>query len=211
MFPRDIPTNTALSKQLYTNKGASKHHPQCQLPYCKPRWSSLIRIKKRCTRIHYTHRHDQQITYLNHTSATETSFHKWFGYPSSSVGCRPVYLGVVLARECTTTVSSPTTICVHYNLTASQPSIALKVANRNTIESNLKNYLYAPSLYRAYPRPLFKSNSSKINIGLLITIVHVDMDNRYFQQTINYVISAIMNWHSVYLQLRSKNIVVLLS
>lgn len=62
---------------------------------------------------------------LDEGTSAEASGDKGLGDPSTNVGSRSVDLGEVLAGECTTTVSTPTTVGVDNDLSAGQTSITL--------------------------------------------------------------------------------------
>lgn len=66
---------------------------------------------------------------LDQCSSGETSSDEGLGDPSSSVGGRSVNLGPVLTGEGTTTVSTPTTVGVDNDLSASETGITLRTAN----------------------------------------------------------------------------------
>lgn len=65
-------------------------------------------------------------SYLNQHSSAQSGLHQRFSHPACSIGSRAVHLGVVLSRECSTTMSPPSTICVHNNLPTRDTSISLK-------------------------------------------------------------------------------------
>lgn len=62
---------------------------------------------------------------LDETAASETSLNQGLGDPAGEVGSGTVDLGVVLSGESTTTVSTPTTVGVDNDLTASKTGITL--------------------------------------------------------------------------------------
>jgi hypothetical protein len=62
---------------------------------------------------------------LNQAAAAETSSNEGLGDPTGSIGSRAINLGGILSGEGTTTVSSPTTIGVDDDLTASKTGITL--------------------------------------------------------------------------------------
>lgn len=64
-------------------------------------------------------------THLDQDSPAETGFHQRFGHPAGSVGGRAVYLCVVLPREGSASVSAPTAVSVHNDLSPSQTSVTL--------------------------------------------------------------------------------------
>jgi len=66
---------------------------------------------------------------LNKSTLAELGSNEGLGDPSGSVSSRAIDLGGVLAREGTTTVSTPTTIAVNNDLAASQTSITLRTTN----------------------------------------------------------------------------------
>lgn len=66
---------------------------------------------------------------LDKSSSGETSSNEGLGDPSSNVGSRSIDLGVILARESTTTVSTPATVGVDNDLSAGQTGITLGTTN----------------------------------------------------------------------------------
>lgn len=69
---------------------------------------------------------------LDEGSSGETSSDKGLGDPSSSVGGRSVDLGPVLTGEGTTTVSTPTTVGVDNDLSASETGVTLRTTNNKS-------------------------------------------------------------------------------
>lgn len=65
-------------------------------------------------------------SHLNQNSSAQFGLHQRFSHPACSIGSRAVHLGVVLSREGPTTMSPPSTICVHNNLPTCNTSISLK-------------------------------------------------------------------------------------
>lgn len=63
---------------------------------------------------------------LDEGTASKLGVNKRLGDPSSNVGSGTVNLGVVLSRESTTTVSTPTTVGVDNDLATSQTGITLR-------------------------------------------------------------------------------------
>lgn len=66
---------------------------------------------------------------LHHCSLAESVGHQVLGDPPSSIGSRPVDLGWVLARESTSSVSSPTSVSISDDLPSSQPSVSSRSTN----------------------------------------------------------------------------------
>lgn len=66
------------------------------------------------------------IRHLDKAAAANASLHKGLGYPAGSISGGTVHLGVIFAAESSASVSAPTAIGVHDDLTASQASIALE-------------------------------------------------------------------------------------
>lgn len=66
---------------------------------------------------------------LDEATTSEARGDHGLGYPTSGVCSRAIYLGWILAREGTTTVSAPATISINDDLTASDTSITLRTAN----------------------------------------------------------------------------------
>lgn len=71
----------------------------------------------------------QNHTHLNKTPLAESPLHQRLCNPSSSVGSRAIHLRVVLARESTASMSSPTTIRVNNDLPACETCITLRSSN----------------------------------------------------------------------------------
>lgn len=65
-------------------------------------------------------------SHLNQHSSAQFGLHQRLSHPACSIGSRAVHLGVVLSREGPTTMSPPSTICVHNNLPTCNTSISLK-------------------------------------------------------------------------------------
>lgn len=63
--------------------------------------------------------------HLNQNSPTQVGFDQRLGHPPGSVGSGAVDLGEVFARECSTAVSAPPSICVYDDLPACHTSITL--------------------------------------------------------------------------------------
>jgi hypothetical protein len=77
---------------------------------------------------------------LDQNSSSELGGNEGLGDPSSSVGGRSVDLGPIFTREGTTTVSTPTTVSVDNDLSASQTSISLRTTdNESTRRLNVVN------------------------------------------------------------------------
>lgn len=63
--------------------------------------------------------------HLNQNSPAQFGFNQRLGHPASSIGSRAINLWEVFARESSSTVSPPTTVCVHNNLPARYTCITL--------------------------------------------------------------------------------------
>lgn len=66
---------------------------------------------------------------LDEAAAGQAGVDQRLSDPTRGVGRRTINLGEVLAREGTSTVSTPTTVCVDDDLTARQTSVTLGPAN----------------------------------------------------------------------------------
>lgn len=66
---------------------------------------------------------------LNEGSASEASVDEGLGDPTGEVGSGAIDLGVVLSRESTTTVGTPSTVGVNDNLAASETSVTLRTTD----------------------------------------------------------------------------------
>lgn len=73
--------------------------------------------------------HTDGVGQLNKRTASELGVHKRLGDPASEVSSGTVDLAVVLARESTTTVSTPATVGVNDDLTASETGVTLWATN----------------------------------------------------------------------------------
>ena len=74
-------------------------------------------------------RNTNSIGELDKSTASKAGSDQRLGDPAAKVSSRAVDLGVVLAREGTTTVCTPAAICVDDDLTASEASITLGSTN----------------------------------------------------------------------------------
>lgn len=89
-----------------------------------------------------------ETTYLYKTTLAKARLNQRLGNPTSSIRSRSVHFSEVLARECTTAMSSPTTIRIDNNFSSSQPSITLKTTKlilcvHNIIITLICVYLWA--------------------------------------------------------------------
>jgi len=57
------------------------------------------------------------------------SCYNWFGNISGIIGCGSIYFSWIFSRECTTSMRSPTSICINYNLSSSKTSIGFWTSN----------------------------------------------------------------------------------
>ena len=83
-------------------------------------------------RVHeHTHRlsHANGIRYLHKTLFGHTRSHKILGYVSGRISCRPVNFGWILSGKGTATMSSASTVCVHYDFTPCKSGISGRSAN----------------------------------------------------------------------------------
>merc|ERR1719228_804113 len=64
------------------------------------------------------------VGYLHKDSLAEPSLDQGFSDPASSIGRRPVHLSVVLPREGTTSMRSPSSVGVNNDLSPSQPGVS---------------------------------------------------------------------------------------
>lgn len=88
---------------------------------------------------------------LNKGAASEASVDEGLGDPASEISSGAVDLGEVLAREGTATVSTPATVGVDNDLTASQTGVTLGTTNdEETRGLNLKTILLACASVTAY-------------------------------------------------------------
>jgi len=69
---------------------------------------------------------------LDKAALAELSSNEGLGDPTSSISTRTIDLARILARECTTTVSTPATISINDDLTASHTSITLRTTDDET-------------------------------------------------------------------------------
>lgn len=73
--------------------------------------------------------HSDSIRELDKATSSQLGVDKGFGDPACEVCSRTINLGIVLAREGSSTMCAPTTISIDNDLTTSQAGVSLRTAN----------------------------------------------------------------------------------